>query len=324
MSVLRLTSLLLLGLWGCIPAWAQTYPARPITLIVPFSANGPSDTIARSIGGAMSKHLKQPVVIENVGGAGGTVGAAQVAQAEPDGYTMLIYHVGMATAPALYPNLPFDPLRDFEFIGEVTDVPMTLIARADFPAHNFKDAVLHLKANRGKVSLAHAGLGSASHLCGLLLMSAIEVDLKTTAYKGTGPAMDDLLAGKVDLMCDQTTNTTAQIRAGKVKPLGITTAFRIASLAAIPTLQASGLKDFEVAVWHALYVPRGTPPAVVKRLNEALHVALQDSGVKARFNDLGTDPVPLAKATSQYVRQHLTAEIKRWEPIIKRSSQYAD
>ncbi|HWI09878.1 MAG TPA: tripartite tricarboxylate transporter substrate-binding protein [Burkholderiaceae bacterium] len=308
----------------CANAWADTYPSRTITLVVPFSANGPTDTIAHSVGGAMSKHLKQAVVIENVGGAGGTVGAAQVAQADPDGYTMLIYHVGMATAPALYPTLPFDPLRDFEFIGEVTDVPMTLVARNDFPAHTFKDAVAYVKANRDKVKLAHAGSGSASHLCGLLLMAAIEVDLKTVAYKGTGPAMDDLLAGKVDLMCDQTTNTTTQIRAGKVKALGITTTRRIASLPGVATLQEGGLKDFQVAVWHALYVPKGTPPAAVKRLTEALQAALQDSGVKARFNDLGTDPVALEKATPQYVRQHLSTEIKRWEPIIKRSGQYTD
>jgi len=315
----------LLGLvFFCASAWADTYPSRTITLVVPFAANGPTDTISRSVGGAMSKHLRQPLVIENVGGAGGTVGAAQVAQADPDGYTMLMYHIGMATAPALYPKLPFDPLRDFEFIGEVTDVPMTLVARPDFPAQTFKETVAYVKANRSKVNLAHAGSGSASHLCGLLLMAAIEVDLKTVAYKGTGPAMDDLLAGKVDLMCDQTTNTTIQIRAGKVKPLGITTARRIVSLPGIPTLQEGGLKDFQVAVWHALFVPKGTPPAVVKRLTEALHAALQDSGVKARFNDLGTDPVPLEKATPQYVRQHLSAEIKRWEPIIKRSSQYAD
>jgi tripartite-type tricarboxylate transporter receptor subunit TctC len=328
MSVIRRSVLAcvvgLSGLVAAAPAWAQAFPARPITLVVPYAANGPTDTISRSVGAAMSKHLKQPVIVENVGGAGGTVGAAQVAQADADGYTLLIHHIGMATAPALYNNLPFNPLRDFEFVGEVTDVPMTLVARPDFPAKNFQEALAYVKAHRGKVRVAHAGPGSASHLCGMLLMSAIEVDLTTVAYKGTGPAMDDLLASKVDLLCDQTTNTTAQIRAGKVKPLGITTPRRVASLPEIATLQEGGLKDFQVAVWHALYVPRSTPPAVVKRLTEALHAALQDPGVKARFNDLGTDPVSLKQATPGYVRQHLAAEIKRWDPIIRRSGRYAD
>jgi tripartite-type tricarboxylate transporter receptor subunit TctC len=308
-------------LWACAlaPAWADTpYPTRPITLVVPFSANGPTDVISRSVGGAMGKHLKQPLVLENVGGAGGTVGAAQVAQAEPDGYTLLIYHIGMSTAPSLYPRLSFDPLRDFEFIGELTDVPMTLVARPDFPATTFKELLAYLKTNRN-VTLGHAGPGSASQLCGMLLMSAIGVNLKTVTFKGTGPAMNSLLAGKVDLLCDQTTGTTSPIRAGKIRALGITTAQRVASLPDIPTLQESGLKDFHVAVWHALYAPKGTPPAVLTRLTEALQIALQDSSVKARFNDLGTQPVPLEKATPQYVRQHLSAEIKRWEPIIKRA-----
>ncbi len=324
MSFVRYLLLLSL-LWVCAGARADAvYPTRPITLIVPFAANGPTDVISRSVAGAMSKYLKQAVVIENVGGAGGTVGAAQVAQAEPDGYTLLLYHVGMATAPSLYPDLPFDPLRDFDFIGEVTDVPMTLVARPDFPASNFGEMLAYLKANRNKVRLANAGAGSASHLCGRLLMSAIELDLKTVVYKGTGPAMDDLLSSKVDLLCDQTTNTTPQIRAGKVKPMGITTAHRVMSLPDIATLQEGGLKDFHVAVWHALYVPKGTPPPVIRRLTEALQAALQDSGVKARFNDLGTDPVPLEKATPQYVRQHLSAEIKRWEPVIKRAGSFAN
>jgi tripartite-type tricarboxylate transporter receptor subunit TctC len=316
--------LLLAGLLPAALVWGQTYPDRPITLVVPFAANGPSDTISRTVGAVMGRHLKQPLVIENVGGAGGTVGAAQVAQAEPDGYTVLMYHIGMATAPALYRQLSFDPLRDFEFVGEVTDVPMTLVARPDFPARDLKETLVYLKAHKTDARLAHAGPGSASHLCGLLFMSAVATDIKTVAYKGTGPAMNDLLAGKVDLMCDQTTNTTSQIRAGKIKPLGITTARRVASLPDIPTLQESGLKQFQLAVWHALYVPRGTPRPVVDKLVEALHAALQDSGVKARFNDLGTDPVPLDKATPKYVREHLSAELLRWAPIIRSAGEYAD
>jgi tripartite-type tricarboxylate transporter receptor subunit TctC len=312
--------LLLLALSCCVPAWAQPYPNRPVTLIVPFTANGPTDTIARSVAAAMAKQLQQAVVVENVGGAGGTVGSAQVAESPPDGYTVLIHHIGMATSPALYPDLAFDPLRDFEFVGEVTDVPMTLVARSDFPARDFAALRTYLKTQRGKVTLAHAGPGSAAHLCGQLLMAALGTELKTATYKGTGPAMDDLLAGKVDLLCDQTTNTTAQIRAGKVRPLGISTAHRIRSLPQIPTFQEGGLKNFEIAVWHALYVPRGTPAPVVARLTEALNAALDDSGFKARLNDLGTDPVPHDKATPRYVRQHLTAEIKRWATIVGRPS----
>lgn len=303
---------------------AEPYPNRTITLVVPFAANGPTDTISRTVAGAMGRVLKQPVVVENVGGAGGTVGALQVAQAEPDGYTVLIYHLGMATAPALYRKLAFDPRRDFDTIGELTDVPMTLVTRADFPARDLKETIAYLKQHRASVRLANAGLGSASHLCGMMLMNAIDVDLKTVVFKGTGPAMADLLAGKVDLMCDQTTNTSSQIRAGKIKALGITTPQRVASLPDVPTLREGGLKDFDLAVWHALYVPHGTPKPVVARLVAALQAALQDAGVKARFNDLGTDPVAREKSTPDYVRGHLDAEITRWAPIIKRAGDHAD
>jgi tripartite-type tricarboxylate transporter receptor subunit TctC len=314
----------LLGLLLCQGAWAENYPSKPVTLVVPFASNGPMDTLARTLGGAMSKHLKQPIAVENVGGAGGTTGARQVAQAKPDGYTMLMYHVGMATTPALYRSLPFEPLRDFEFVGEVTDVPMTLVARPDFPAKDFKELQAYIKANQGKLRYAHAGPGSASHLCGLLFMAAVETDLQTVAYKGTGPAMDDLLAGKVDLMCDMTTGTTAPIRAGKIKAFGVTTSQRIPSLPDVPTLQENGLKDFHFTVWHALYLPRSTPAPVVGKLVESLQAALQDASVKALCKDLGTDTVPASKATPVYARDHLSAELERWSQVIKRKGEYAD
>jgi tripartite-type tricarboxylate transporter receptor subunit TctC len=307
-----------------LPAGAQQYPTKPITMIVPFAAGGPTDTVARQIAAAMQTHLKQTVLVENVGGAGGTIGVARVARAPNDGYTILLHHIGMSTAPALYRKLTFDPLKDFEYIGEVTDVPMTMVAKGNFPAKDFKEFLAYVKANKAKLSYANAGLGSASHLCGLLFFSTIEADVTTVPYKGTGPAMNDLLGGVVDFMCDQTTNTTAQIKAGKIKAYAVTTPKRVASLPDLPTMQESGLKDFEVAVWHALYAPKGTSKASIDKLVEALHVALKDENVKKRFADLGTEPVPLEKATPEYLRKHLEAEIKKWGPIIQKAGQYAD
>ena len=315
----------LLALWLCgSAAFAQSYPSKPITLLVPFAAGGPTDTVARTLATAMQKHLKQNIVVENVAGAGGTVGVVRAAHAEPDGYTLLLYHIGMATAPALYPDLGFDPLKDFEYVGEVTDVPMTITARADYPPKDFAEFLAYIRQNRQKIAYAHAGAGSASHLCGALFMSAIQTDFRTVAFKGTGPAMNDLLGGQVDFMCDQTTNTAAQIKAGKLKAYAITTTSRVASLPEVPSAQESGLKGFEIAVWHALYAPRGTPQAVVDKLVEALQFAVTDTAVKARFADLGTTPVPIEKATPAYLRKHLAAEIAKWGPIIKRAERYTD
>jgi tripartite-type tricarboxylate transporter receptor subunit TctC len=305
-------------------AVAQNYPTKPITMIVPFSAGGPTDTVARSVAAAMQNHLKQTVIVENVGGAGGTLGAEKVARAPNDGYTILLHHIGMSTAPALYRNLRFKPTEDFEPIGEVADVPMTLIGRGNLPANNFKELMGYIKQNKAKVNYGNAGLGSASHLCGLLFMSTIEVEMTTVPYKGTGPAMNDLLGGTLDLMCDQTTNTTSQIKGGKVKAYAVTTPKRVASLNNLPTLQEEGLKDFDVAVWHALYAPKGTSKATTDKLVEALQVALKDPGLKSRFADLGTEPVSADKATPEYLRKHLKSEIDKWGPIIKKAGQYAD
>ena len=304
-------------------AWAQ-YPTKPVTMIVPFAAGGPTDTVARSIAIAMQSTLKQTVLVENVGGAGGTIGVGWVAKANPDGYTILLYHIGMSTVPALYRKLTFDPLKDFAYIGLVNEVPMTMIARGNFPAANFKEFLAYVKANKAKLSYANAGLGSASHLCGLLFFSTIETDVTTVPYKGTGPAMNDLLGGQVDFMCDQTTNTTSQIRSGKVKAYAVTTPKRVPSLPSIPTMQEEGLKSFDVAVWHALYAPKGTPKPVVDKLVEALQAALKDEGVRKRFADLGTEPVPPEKATPAYLQKHLASEIAKWGPIIQKAGQYAD
>lgn len=320
------TLLLAFGLGAALlaPAAAQNYPAKPITVIVPFSASGPTDVVARTVGAVMSKHLKQPVIIENVAGAGGTVGAARVASAEPDGYTILLYHIGMAAAPALYPDLAFDPLKDFDYIGEIVDVPMTITARGDFPAKDLGEFLQYLKQNRNKVSYGHAGAGSASHLCGTIFMNTIQLDLRTIAYKGTGPAMNELLAGQVDFMCDQTTNTVGQIKAGKLKAYVTTTPQRVPSLAEVPSAQEAGLKGFDIAVWHALYAPRGVPQAHLDKLNEALRVALNDPGVRARLLDLDGIPVAPEKATPDNLRKHLSAEIARWSAVLKRSQRYAD
>ena len=312
------------ALTGAGVAHAQDYPTKTITMIVPFSAGGPTDTVARLVAQAMGVDLKQTVIVENLGGAGGTLGAGRVARSAPDGYTIFLHHIGHSTAPALYRKLAYNPVDDFEPVGLVTDVPMTMVAKKDFPAKDFKEMLAYIKANKDKVTYANAGLGSASHLCGMLFMTTIETDLTTVPYKGTGPAMNDLLGGQVDFMCDQTTNTTSQIKAGKIKAYGVTTKTRVPSLNELPTLDEAGLKGFEVAVWHGLYAPKGTPKPIVDRLAKSLQVALKDPTLKQRFHDLGTEPVAEARATPAALKAHLRAEIDRWSPIIKKAGVYAD
>jgi tripartite-type tricarboxylate transporter receptor subunit TctC len=303
---------------------AQEYPNKVITMIVPFAAGGPTDTVARLIAAPMSKTLKQQVIVENVGGAGGTIAANRVAKAGPDGYTLLIHHIGHSTAPALYRKLPYDALNDFETIGLINEVPMTLVAKKDFPPKDLKELISYVKANKDKVNLANAGLGAASHLCGMLFMSAIQTELTTIPYNGTGPAMNDLLGGQVDLMCDQTTNTTSQIKAEKIKVYGVTTKKRVPSLSNVPTMDEAGLKGFEVTVWHGLYGPKGTPKPAIDKLTKALQEALKDQNVKQRFAELGTEPVAENRATPAALRSHLKAEIDKWSPIIKKAGVYAD
>ena len=303
---------------------AQEYPNRVITIIVPFAAGGPTDTVARMIGQSMGTKLKQQIIIDNAAGAGGTIAAAKAARANPDGYTLFLHHIGQSTAPSLYRKLSYNVFDSFEPIGLVTDVPMTLVARKDFPAKDFKELLAYLKANKTKVSLANAGIGSASHLCGMLFMSAIDTELTTVPYKGTAPAMNDLLGGQVDLLCDQTTNTSAYIKAEKIKVYGMTTKNRLPMMANVPTLNESGLPGFEVAVWHGLYAPKGTPKPIVDALSGALQYALADTAVKQRFADLGTEPVAQDRARPEALRTYLKSEVDKWAPVIKKAGIYAD
>ncbi|MFS8035649.1 tripartite tricarboxylate transporter substrate binding protein BugD [Xanthobacter sp. AM11] len=305
-------------------AGAQDYPSRPITMVVPFAAGGPTDTVARLVAESMSKSLGQQVIVENVGGAGGTRGAGQVAKAAPDGYTVLLHHIGQATSASLYRKLPYNPATDFEAVGLVTAVPMTMIAKTALEPKDLPGLVAFVKANKDKVTYGNAGVGSASHLCGMLFMSTVGTQMTTVPYQGTGPAMNDLVGGQIDLMCDQTTNTTGQIKGGKVKPYAVTTKDRVKSLPEVPTMQEGGLKDFEVAVWHGVYAPKGTPKAAVDKLNAALNTALEDPKVVARFADLGTEPEPKDRRSPAFHQQFLIAEIAKWKPVIQAAGVYAD
>jgi tripartite-type tricarboxylate transporter receptor subunit TctC len=305
-------------------AVAQDYPAKPIVIVVPASAGGPTDTLTRVLAASMSEQLKQQMLIENMGGAGGTIAINKVAKARPDGYTLLLYHVGMATSPALYRKLPYDTLNDFDYIGQVADIPMTLIAKKTTPAANFAEFLAYAKANKDKVTYANAGIGSASFLCGLLFMSAIQTEFTMVPYKGTGPAMNDLVGGQVDFMCDQTANTVPQIRSGNVKVYAATTKSRLASLPDVPTLDELGLKDFELVVWNGLYAPKGIPKPVQQKLVAALQGAVQAPAFRTRLAELGAEPVPPAKATPESLGAMLKSEVEKWTPIIRNSGVHAD
>ena len=295
---------------------AEGYPEQNITFVVPFSAGGPTDTVTRLIAEPMAEELGGQIVVQNVEGAGGTVAAGQVAQAEPDGYTVLMHHIGMSTAPALYADLGYVPLEDFETVGLVTEVPMTIVARRDLEPETLEELADYVTENADTVTYANAGIGSSSHLCGLLFQEAIGVKLQEVPYEGTGPALTDLVGGQVDFMCDQTTNTTGQIEAGEVKAYAVTTPERVESLPDLPTTAEAGLPDVEVSVWHGLYVPAGTPEDIVQRLSDALKVALADQGVIDTLADLGTGPVPEEDATPEAQRERLEEQLDSWAQVI--------
>ena len=297
---------------------AETFPSKPVVLVVPYSAGGPTDVVARLLAVPMGQSLGQTVIVENTVGAGGTLAPARIVRSKPDGYTILIHHMGMATAPALYKKLPYDPLKDFEYIGQVLDVPMTLLSRKDFPPNTLPELLDYLKKNQDKVSMAHAGTGAVSQLCSLLFMHQVGLKLTTVPYKGAGPAMNDLMGGQVDLLCDQTTQTVPVIQDGKrAKVFGVTTLKRLSTLPDIPTLDEQGLKGFDVKVWHGMYAPKGTPPEALAKLNQALNVALKDETVKKRIAELSSDLATPDKATPASLKQQLTAEVQRWAKVMR-------
>ncbi|MBT9599158.1 MAG: tripartite tricarboxylate transporter substrate binding protein BugD [Vitreoscilla sp.] len=322
-------TLSLIGAALAVSAFAARaeYPEKPVTIVVPFAAGGPTDKVARDLAEALRKPMgNQPIIIENVGGAGGTLGATKVAKAAPDGYTILLHHIGMATSPALYRTLQYKTLEDFEYLGLINEVPMTLIGKTSLPANNYAELVKWLEANRGKINLANAGLGAASHLCGLLFQQSLKIDMTTVPYKGTAPAMTDLLGGQVDIMCDQSTNTTSQIESGKVKAFAVTTTKRLTTpvLAKLPTLDESGMKGFNVSIWHGLYAPKGTPKPVLDKLNAALKAALKDAEFEKREEALGAVIVTDARTNPAEHKKWVEAEINKWGPVIKAAGQYAD
>ena len=310
-----------------VAAAASAYPDKTVTIVVPFAAGGPTDKVARDFAEAIRKPLGGAVVVvENVGGAGGTLGANKVAKAAPDGHTLLLYHIGMSTSPALYRKMPYDTLGDFEYLGMINETPMTLIGRSTLPANNFAELTKWMADNKGKINLANAGLGAASHLCGLLFQQAMKIDMTTVPYKGTAPAMTDLLGGQVDLLCDQTTNTSTQIEAGKVKAYAVTTMQRLTTpaLKNLPTLDESGLKGFNVAIWHGLYAPKGTPKPVLDKINAALRLALKDPEFIKRQEALGAVIVTDKRLDPVEHKKFVETEINKWGPAIKAAGQYAD
>jgi tripartite-type tricarboxylate transporter receptor subunit TctC len=300
------------------PAAAQSgFPTKPITIIVPAAAGGPTDTVARLIAESMGRTLGQTILIENVGGAGGTLGMARAAKAAADGYTLAIWHISQATAPALYESLKYDVLNDFDHLGRITDVPMTLVSKPTLGASNVTELLAWIRSNSANATYGHAGIGSASHLCMLMLMKELGVQMNGIPYRGTGPAMNDLLSNQFDVMCDQTTNTTNQIKEGKIKGFAVTTKSRVSSLPDLPPLAADAVKGFEVSAWHAMWAPKGLPKDATDKIVAALQAALKDAKVIERFASLGTEPVPADLATPAALKAHLTAEVPRWGAVIK-------
>jgi tripartite-type tricarboxylate transporter receptor subunit TctC len=310
-------------------AFAQDFPSKPITIVVPF-APGPTDTVARQLAESLKKQLGGVnIVVENVAGAGGTIGATRVARATPDGHTLLVFHIGMAATPILYRKLQYKPLEDFEFLGMINEVPMTLVGKPQLPANTYRDFENYIRANSGKLNLAHAGLGSASHLCGLMWQSAVKLDksMTTIPFGGTGPAMNALLGGQVDVMCDQTTNTTGQIEGGRIKAFAVTTAKPLSGhklLKDYPTLQEMGLKNFNLTIWHGLYAPKGTPPAVTKKINDALQLALKDPEFLKRQEALGAVVITDKRVTPAAHKEFVAGEITKLKGVIEAAGQFAD
>jgi tripartite-type tricarboxylate transporter receptor subunit TctC len=308
-------------------AHADTFPSKPITIVVPYAAGGPTDRVARDLAEAMRKNLGNvSIIVDNAAGAGSTIGTAKVARAAPDGYTLLLNHISMATIPALFRTLSFKIESDFEYLGMINEVPMTIIGKPTMPAKNFKELTAWMEQNKGKINLGNAGVGSSSHLCGMMFQSAVKIDMTTVPYKGTAPAMTDLMGGQIDLMCDQTTNTTQQIEAKKVVAYGVTTSKQLTTpvLKDLPTLQQAGLKGFEVSVWHGLYAPKGTPADVLAKINVALKAGLKDAEFVKKQEALGAVIIADKRVEAAEHKAFVVAEIAKWSPVIKAAGIYAD
>jgi tripartite-type tricarboxylate transporter receptor subunit TctC len=331
MKILTSVALAVLSLSAAGAALAQEFPgSKSITFVVPFAAGGPTDRVARDLAEAMRKPLNGASInVENAAGAGGTIGANKVARAKNDGYTLLLWHIGMASTPALYRKLPFKPLEDFEYLGLVNEVPMTLLGKPQLQANTYRDFENYIRANSGKLNLAHAGLGSASHICGLMWQSAVKLNesMTTIPFGGTAPAMTNLIGGQVDVMCDQTTNTTGQIEAGRVKAFAVTTAKPLSThklLKDYPTLNEMGLKGFDLSIWHGLYAPKGTPEAVLKQLNDALKVALKDPEFVKKQEGLGAVVVTDKRMERAQHKEFVSKEIDKLKPVIEAAGKFAD
>ncbi len=305
-------------------ALAQSYPTKPITLIVPFAAGGPTDVIARIVGEHMSKTLGQQIVVENVAGAGGTTGITRGAQATADGYTIMMGHMGThGAAPALYANLKYDPTKDFEPIGMAAGTPILIVAKKDFAPKNLKEFVEYLKTNQDKVNQAHAGVGSVSHITCTMLNSQLGIKTTQVAYSGTGPALNDLVSGQVDYMCDQIVNLVEQIKGGAIKAYAIATPERSPALPDVPTTKEAGLPEYQVTAWNAMFAPKGTPKDIVAKLTDALAKALDDENTRKRLLDLGGVIPEKKDRTSAYLGDFVKKEVDRWTPILKASGATA-
>ncbi|MCG7392181.1 tripartite tricarboxylate transporter substrate binding protein BugD [Microvirga sp. ACRRW] len=306
-------------------AQAQNYPTRPITMIVPFAAGGPTDVVARIVTDHMSRTLGQQIVIENVAGAGGTTGITRAAQSQPDGYTIMMGHMGThGAAPALYPNLKYDPTKDFAAIGMAAGTPIVIVAKKDFPANDLKGFLDYMKTNAEKVNMAHAGVGSVSHSTGILFNSIIKVKPTMVAYRGTGPALNDLMANTVDYMTDQIVNVAPQIQGGNIKAFAIATPERSPVLPNVPTTKEAGLGDYQVSAWNAVFAPKGTPPDVVKKLNEALVKSLDDENTKKRLLELGGVLPSAEEKTPEGLQKLVDSEVARWTPVLKAAGASAE
>jgi tripartite-type tricarboxylate transporter receptor subunit TctC len=322
----RLMAAALLGtaVGAAVPAAAQNFPAGPIAMVIPFAPGGPTDVVGRLLAEVMGRDLGVPVIVENRGGAGGTIGVNRVVQARPDGQTILYTNIGLATQPTLYRRLPYNPLTDLEPFGLVTPTPMIITVRPNFPGQTLADFLAYARERRDGVNLANAGLGSASQLCGTLLQAQLGINFTTVSFTGSGPVFPEMIAGRIDVYCDQTTSSLPFALDGRIRPVAMATDSRLEQAPNIPTANEAGLPNFSVSIWHGMYAPRGTPQPVIQRLNQALRVAIQDRAVVDRLNGLASPPEPLSRVTPEAHRAHLEAEINRWRPILQAAGQFAD